>query len=59
MKIAIAAEIDPAEPRVSATPETVKKLIALGADLAVEPGAGLRSGIFDEDYAAAGARIEQ
>jgi NAD(P) transhydrogenase subunit alpha len=30
----------------------------LGADLAVEPGAGIRSGILDEDYAAAGATID-
>ena len=40
MKIAVAKEIDPAEPRVAATPDTVKKFKALGADVAVEPGAG-------------------
>jgi NAD(P) transhydrogenase subunit alpha len=57
MKIAIAAENDPAEPRVAATPETVKKMIALGAEVAVEPGAGTRSGILDADYTAAGASI--
>jgi NAD(P) transhydrogenase subunit alpha len=57
MKIAIAAERDPAEPRVAATPETVKKMIGLGADVAVEPGAGVRSGVLDADYAAAGAAI--
>jgi H+-translocating NAD(P) transhydrogenase subunit alpha len=57
MRISVARESDPAEPRVAATPETVKKLIALGAELAVEPGAGLRSGILDEDYAAAGATL--
>jgi len=57
MKIAIAAEIDQAEPRVAATPETVKKFIALGADVAVEPGAGVKSGILDSDYAAAGATV--
>jgi hypothetical protein len=32
MKIAVAKEIDPAEPRVAASPDTVKKLKALGAD---------------------------
>jgi NAD(P) transhydrogenase subunit alpha len=58
MKIAVAAEIDPAEPRVSATPETVKKLKALGADIAVQPGAGIKSGILDSDYQEAGATIE-
>jgi NAD(P) transhydrogenase subunit alpha len=57
MKIAIAAESDPAEPRVAATPETVKKLIGLGAEVAVEPGAGTRSGILDADFTAAGACI--
>jgi NAD(P) transhydrogenase subunit alpha len=57
MKIAVAAERDPAEPRVAATPETVKKIGALGADLAVEPGAGVKSGIPDADYAAAGASL--
>jgi NAD(P) transhydrogenase subunit alpha len=57
MKIAIAAEIDPGEPRVAATPETVKKMIGLGAEVAVEPGAGIKSGILDADYAAAGATV--
>jgi NAD(P) transhydrogenase subunit alpha len=57
MRIAVAAEADPSEPRVAGTPETVKKFIALGAEVAVEPGAGLRSGILDEDYKAAGATL--
>ena len=57
MKIAIPAEIDPAEPRVAATPDTVKKMIALGAEVAVEPGAGVDSGILDADYTAAGAKM--
>jgi H+-translocating NAD(P) transhydrogenase subunit alpha len=57
MKIAVAAEADPAEPRVAATSETVKKMIALGAEVAVQPGAGVKSGILDADYAAAGAKV--
>jgi NAD(P) transhydrogenase subunit alpha len=57
MKVAVPAEVDPAEPRVAATPETVKKIRALGADVAVETGAGLKSGVLDADYAAAGATI--
>jgi NAD(P) transhydrogenase subunit alpha len=57
MKIAIAAESDPAEPRVAATPETVKKYVGLGAEVAVEPGAGLKSGILDADYQLAGAVV--
>jgi H+-translocating NAD(P) transhydrogenase subunit alpha len=57
MKIAVAAESDPGEPRVAATPETVKKMTGLGAEVAVEPGAGVKSGILDADYVAAGATI--
>jgi H+-translocating NAD(P) transhydrogenase subunit alpha len=57
MRIGIARENEPGEPRVAATPETVKKLMALGAELAVEPGAGVKSGIGDGDYTAAGATV--
>jgi H+-translocating NAD(P) transhydrogenase subunit alpha len=59
MRIAVAREADPAEDRVAATPETVKKMKALGADVAVEPGAGINSGIPDADFTAAGATISQ
>jgi len=57
MKIAIVAEADPAEPRVAATPDTVKKMTALGAEVAVAPGAGIKSGVLDADYAASGAKV--
>jgi H+-translocating NAD(P) transhydrogenase subunit alpha len=57
MRIAVARETDPAEERVAATPETVKKLKGLGAEIAVEPGAGLKSGIPDAEFAAAGASV--
>jgi len=57
MRIAIAAEADPSEPRVAGTPETVKKLKALGAEVAVARGAGVASGILDADYEAAGASV--
>lgn len=57
MKIAIARETEGGEPRVAATPDTVKKFKALGADIAVEPGAGVKSGILDVDYQAAGAAL--
>jgi NAD(P) transhydrogenase subunit alpha len=57
MKVAVPAEIDPAEPRVAATPETVKKIRALGGEVAVETGAGVKSGIPDGEYAAAGATV--
>jgi proton-translocating NAD(P)+ transhydrogenase subunit alpha len=57
MRIAVAREADPAEDRVAATPDTVKKLKALGAEVAVEPGAGVKSGIPDADFTAAGAIV--
>src|SRR5438034_2319090 len=57
MRIAVAREIDPAEGRVAATPETVKKMKGLGADVAVEPGAGTKSGIPDAEFTAAGATV--
>jgi NAD(P) transhydrogenase subunit alpha len=59
MKIAICAEADGAEPRVAGTPETVKKMIALGGEVTVEPGAGVKSGVLDADYEAAGATISR
>lgn len=57
--IAVLRERAAGETRVSATPETVKKLIALGATVTVEAGAGLQASIADADYAAAGAQIAQ
>src|SRR2546428_471826 len=57
MKIAVAKEIDPSEPRVAASPDTIKKFKALGIDVAVEPGAGTKSGVLDADYQAAGATV--
>ena len=57
MLIGVVAETDPAETRVAATPETVKKLIGIGAEVAVESGAGLKAGVIDGDYSNAGARI--
>ena len=59
MKIAVPAEIDGGETRVAATPDTVKKFVALGAEVVVERGAGLKSRIVDADYEAAGARIAE
>ncbi|NBR31834.1 MAG: Re/Si-specific NAD(P)(+) transhydrogenase subunit alpha [Sphingomonadaceae bacterium] len=56
-RIAVLKEQAPGENRVSATPETVKKLIALGAQVAVEAGAGAAAAIADADYAAAGATL--
>ncbi|MBL6455213.1 Re/Si-specific NAD(P)(+) transhydrogenase subunit alpha [Belnapia sp. T6] len=57
MRLAVLKERRPAETRVAATPETVKKFIALGLTVAVEAGAGLSAGIPDAEYGAAGAEI--
>jgi H+-translocating NAD(P) transhydrogenase subunit alpha len=57
MRIAVAREIDPTEDRVAATPETIKKMKGLGADVGVEPDAGTKSGIPDAEFAAAGATV--
>jgi H+-translocating NAD(P) transhydrogenase subunit alpha len=55
--IAVLRERAEGETRVSATPETVRKLIALGAEVTVESGAGVAAAIADADYAAVGAKI--
>jgi len=57
MRIAVARELDAADPRVAATPDTVKKLKALGAEVAVTRGAGIASGIPDAEFEAAGASV--
>ncbi|GGB32467.1 NAD(P) transhydrogenase subunit alpha [Roseibium aquae] len=57
MKIAVPRETDAVETRVGATPDTIKKLVGLGATVTVEKGAGSGSRIPDTDYEAAGATI--
>ncbi|WP_037356752.1 Re/Si-specific NAD(P)(+) transhydrogenase subunit alpha [Amycolatopsis orientalis] len=57
MLIGVLKEAQPGETRVAATPETVGRLRGLGYEVAVEPGAGLASGFFDEAFAEAGATV--
>ncbi|WP_142848631.1 Re/Si-specific NAD(P)(+) transhydrogenase subunit alpha [Telmatospirillum sp. J64-1] len=57
MKVAIPKERRLGEYRVAATPDTVKKLKALGYDVAVEAGAGVESRLSDRAFAEAGATI--
>ena len=59
MRIAVPAENDASELRVAATPETVKRFKALNTDVAVQSGAGTKSGFLDDAYEAAGAQIVQ
>jgi len=57
MKIAILKERRPHETRVAATPETVKKLKALGAEVTIEAGAGAAASYIDQAYLDAGANV--
>ncbi|MEQ9345525.1 MAG: Re/Si-specific NAD(P)(+) transhydrogenase subunit alpha [Thalassospira sp.] len=57
MKLAVPKEIWPGEKRVAVTPDTVKKLIALGFDVAIEAGAGIDAAIPDDRFVDAGATI--
>lgn len=57
MKIAVLKELADGEKRVSASPETVKKFINLGATMAVEKGAGDSASVSDSDYKDAGATL--
>ena len=58
MRLAVLKERRAGETRVAATPETVKKFLALGVEaVAVEAGAGLGSGYPDALYAEAGATV--
>ncbi|HVM22005.1 MAG TPA: NAD(P) transhydrogenase subunit alpha [Sphingomicrobium sp.] len=56
MKIAVLKEA-PGETRCAAIPETVKKFIALGAEVAVEAGAGEAASVGDAEFEAAGASV--
>jgi proton-translocating NAD(P)+ transhydrogenase subunit alpha len=57
MRVAVLKEEPAVEPRVAATPESVKKLAALGAVVAIETGAGAAAGMSDASYRDAGAEI--
>lgn len=57
MKLAVPKERRPGEKRVAASPDTVKKLTALGFQVVIEAGAGLAAAVTDEHYVQAGASI--
>ena len=59
MKIAVLKEQAHGENRVSATPETVRKFIGLGAEVAVERGAGVAAGVDDKAYGDSGAALDE
>jgi NAD(P) transhydrogenase subunit alpha len=57
MKIAVLKETAEGETRCAAIPETVKKFAALGAEVAVERGAGTLASVSDVEFEAAGAKV--
>ena len=57
MKVAVPKERRKHETRVAASPETVKKIVALGLEVVVETEAGQGASISDAAFEAAGARI--
>jgi len=58
VKIAVAKETRDGEARVALVPELVGKLTGLGYDVVVEPGAGRHALLSDEEYAEAGATLD-
>ncbi len=59
MRIAVPRQSQSRERRVAITPAGVTKLVADGHEVLVEVGAGLRAGIDDADFRAAGATVDQ
>ena len=57
MQIGVLKETHPGENRVALIPDTVKKLVKLGADITVESALGQGSGFADDEYAEAGAAV--
>ncbi len=57
MKIAVLRETASGEKRVAASAETVRKFIGLGAQVAVESGAGADASVGDADFTVAGASV--
>ena len=57
MRLAVLKERRADETRVAATPETIRKLVTLGLEVAVEAGAGAGASIPDADFTAAGAQV--
>jgi len=56
IRIVVPAEVTPGERRVALVPEVVKHLTKSGVEVAIEAGAGLKSGYPDALYTAAGAQ---
>ena len=55
MRIGVPREVHPGEARVALVPESCKKLVQLGYEVAVENGAGVAAGFSDAAYRDSGA----
>src|SRR4051812_10709394 len=58
MRVAVGREVRPGERRVALTPETATTLVASGATVVVESGAGAPALALDDDYRSAGAEVQ-
>ena len=58
MRIAVPREAAPGERRVALVPESSKKLIQAGYEIAIESGAGDEAGFGDAAYREVGAVVE-
>ena len=58
MRIAVPREVRPGEQRVALVPESVKKLVKAGINVAVERGAGETAFFTESSYRDAGAELE-
>jgi NAD(P) transhydrogenase subunit alpha len=57
MRIGVLKETREGETRVALVPDAVPKLLKLGVEVLVEPGAGVASGFLDAAYEAKGAQV--
>ena len=58
MRVVVPRETREGETRVALVPELVARLVALGHEVVVEPGAGRGAQVADEEYADAGAALD-
>ncbi len=57
VKVFVPKESRVNETRVAATPESIKKMVKAGLEVAIEAGAGMGAFIADERYESAGAKV--
>jgi H+-translocating NAD(P) transhydrogenase subunit alpha len=58
VRIGVPRELEPGERRVALVPDAVSRLVAGGFEVVVEPGAGASASFAENEYAAAGAAVD-